>query len=207
MAFKITSATINETPLSQADPFVKMSVTAILSGMASKASGGDFVQGVMSAMAVWLYNDWRDENDYEARKKFVLQQAKELLKDPKVLSQEDGKYAELLKEFIKNTELNKDGSKKIGIIYVEHLYTTATSKNNQQVTAEFFGVTAANFKYIKIGGKCFRYWANHKYSELNIKHQIKYTILHELTHVKLKDNNHYVGFDDPIREMGYGGTY
>jgi len=58
MAFKITSATINETPLSQADPFVKMSVTAILSGMASKASRGDFVQGAMSAMVVWLYNDW-----------------------------------------------------------------------------------------------------------------------------------------------------
>ncbi len=57
MAFKITSATINETPLSQADPFVKMSVTAILSGMASKASGGDFVQGAMSAMVVWLYNE------------------------------------------------------------------------------------------------------------------------------------------------------
>jgi len=56
-ASKITSATINETPLSQADPFVKMSVTAILSGMASKASGGDFVQGAMSAMVVWLYND------------------------------------------------------------------------------------------------------------------------------------------------------
>ena len=46
------------TSLSQADPFVKMSVTAILSGMASKASGGDFVQGAMSAMVVWLYNDW-----------------------------------------------------------------------------------------------------------------------------------------------------
>ena len=56
-ASKITSATINETPLSQADPFVKMSVTAILSGMASKASGGDFVQGAMSAMVVWLYNE------------------------------------------------------------------------------------------------------------------------------------------------------
>jgi len=57
MAFKISSATINETPLSQADPFVKMSVTAILSGMASKASGGDFVQGALSAMVVWLYNE------------------------------------------------------------------------------------------------------------------------------------------------------
>ena len=45
------------TSLSQADPFVKMSVTAVLSGMASKASGGDFVQGAMSAMVVWLYND------------------------------------------------------------------------------------------------------------------------------------------------------
>ena len=56
-ASKISSATINETPLSQADPFVKMSITAILSGMASKASGGDFVQGAMSAMVVWLYNE------------------------------------------------------------------------------------------------------------------------------------------------------
>ena len=67
IASKASSATINETPLSQADPFVKMSVTAILSGMASKASGGDFVQGVLSAMVVWLYNDWWSDLKNKAR--------------------------------------------------------------------------------------------------------------------------------------------
>ena len=60
MASKGISAIMRGTSLSKADPFVKMSVTAVLSGMASKASGGDFVQGAMSAMVVWLYNDMAD---------------------------------------------------------------------------------------------------------------------------------------------------
>ena len=42
-----------------------MSVTAILSGMASKASGGDFVQGAMSAMVVWLYNDFMTQEEFK----------------------------------------------------------------------------------------------------------------------------------------------
>ena len=57
MASKGTSAIMRGTDLKDADPFVKMSITAILSGMASKAAGGDFVQGAMSAMVVYLYND------------------------------------------------------------------------------------------------------------------------------------------------------
>ncbi len=34
-----------------------MSIVSIISGAAAKASGGDFVQGALSAMVVWLYND------------------------------------------------------------------------------------------------------------------------------------------------------
>ncbi len=60
MASKGISAIMRGTSLSQADPFVKMSVTAVLSGMVSEANGGDFVQGAMSAMVVWLYNDAAD---------------------------------------------------------------------------------------------------------------------------------------------------
>ena len=59
------SAIMRGTSLSQADPFVKMSVTAVLSGMASKASGGDFVQGAMSAMVVWLYNDFMTQEEFK----------------------------------------------------------------------------------------------------------------------------------------------
>jgi len=38
-------------------PFVKMSINTILSGAISKASGGDFYQGAMSALVVYLYNE------------------------------------------------------------------------------------------------------------------------------------------------------
>ena len=77
MASKGISAIMRGTSLNKADPFVKMSVTAILSGMASKASGGDFVQGAMSAMVVWLYNDWwssvknKTKSYYNATKAFA----------------------------------------------------------------------------------------------------------------------------------------
>jgi len=76
MASKISSATINETQLSQADPFVKMSVTAILSGMASKASGGDFVQGALSAMVVWLYNDFMTQEEFKRMQSIINQNVK-----------------------------------------------------------------------------------------------------------------------------------
>ena len=48
------------TSLLQAAPFAKMSIVSIISGAAAKASGGDFVQGALSAMVVWLYNEWGD---------------------------------------------------------------------------------------------------------------------------------------------------
>lgn len=37
-----------------------MSIASIISGAAAKASGGEFVQGALSAMVVWLYNDFWD---------------------------------------------------------------------------------------------------------------------------------------------------
>jgi len=42
-------------------PFVKMSVNVILTGAISKASGGDFYQGAIRALVVYLYNDMYDE--------------------------------------------------------------------------------------------------------------------------------------------------
>ncbi len=78
------SAIMRGTSLNRADPFVKMSVTAVLSGMASKASGGDFVQGAMSAMVVWLYNDTKQEakqKEYAMRSKGIRMLAVQL--DPK----------------------------------------------------------------------------------------------------------------------------
>ena len=65
MASKGISAIMRGTSLSKSDPFVKMTITAVLSGMVSKASGGDFVQGAMSAMVVWLYNDFNSLTEKE----------------------------------------------------------------------------------------------------------------------------------------------
>jgi len=47
---------MDSTDLKTEAPFVKMSVNVILTGAISKASGGDFYQGAMRALVVWLYN-------------------------------------------------------------------------------------------------------------------------------------------------------
>ena len=47
---------MDNTDLQQEQPFVKMSIDVVLTGVISKASGGDFYQGAMSALVVWLYN-------------------------------------------------------------------------------------------------------------------------------------------------------
>jgi len=48
---------MDNTDLKTEAPFVKMSINVILTGAISKASGGDFYQGAMRALVVYLYND------------------------------------------------------------------------------------------------------------------------------------------------------
>jgi len=48
---------MDNTDLKTEAPFVKMSINVILTGAISKASGGDFYQGAMRALVVWLYNE------------------------------------------------------------------------------------------------------------------------------------------------------
>ena len=69
--FPFFSSLIGLTSLSQAAPFTKMSIVSIISGAASKASGGDFVQGALSAMVVWLYNDLEKAIRYFNRGKLL----------------------------------------------------------------------------------------------------------------------------------------
>ena len=57
MVSKVSGVLINTTSLSNLASFAKMSIVSIISGAAAKASGGDFVQGALSAMVVWLYNE------------------------------------------------------------------------------------------------------------------------------------------------------
>jgi len=59
-ASKAVSGIMDNTDLRFEPPFVKMSINVILSGAISKASGGDFYQGAMSALVVYLYNDLQD---------------------------------------------------------------------------------------------------------------------------------------------------
>jgi len=58
-ASKAVSGIMDNTDLRFEPPFVKMSINVILSGAISKASGGDFYQGAMSALVVYLYNDFK----------------------------------------------------------------------------------------------------------------------------------------------------
>ncbi len=57
MASKAISGIMDSMGYDIEPTFGKSMINIVLSGMASKASGGDFVQGAMSAMVVWLYND------------------------------------------------------------------------------------------------------------------------------------------------------
>ena len=77
---------IGLTSLSQAAPFTKMSIVSIISGAASKASGGDFVQGALSAMVVWLFNDTKEkakQKEYNLRAQgYRVLAIQEIPKDP-----------------------------------------------------------------------------------------------------------------------------
>ena len=56
--------------------FGKSMINAILSGLASKAAGGDFVQGAMSAMVVWLYNDFMTQEEFKRMQSIINQNVK-----------------------------------------------------------------------------------------------------------------------------------
>ena len=59
---------MDNTDLKTEAPFVKMSIDVVLTSVISKASGGDFYQGAMSALVVWLYNDSKQEAEAKAQK-------------------------------------------------------------------------------------------------------------------------------------------
>jgi len=165
----------------------QMAITVIIGGLVSKASGGDFYQGAMSALVVYLYN----KMGHESRKDIVLKRARALLKNPAVLK----KYKIVLEKLLNSNS----------VLYVDKLITTA-SVGNLQKKAEFLGVTAKDFSYIKIGGKCFDYWISIGKPEM-IGYQLDHTILHEVKHVMIRNNKHMPGFDKEIGDMGFGYGY
>ena len=165
---------------------VKVSMAAIAGGTASALGGGKFSNGAMSGAFIMLFN----ELAYD-RQAVVLKRARALLVDTKVLT----KYKVVLKSLLQ----------KNAVLYVDDLTTTA-SVGNTQKKAEFLGVTAADFSYIKIGGKNFTYWENQNNLKM-IPYQLAHTILHEVNHVLLQNNGHFSGFDNEIGDMGYGYGY
>jgi len=79
---------MDNTDLKTEAPFVKMSVNVILTGAISKASGGDFYQGAMRALVVYLYNDLAD---YIKRQSLGRQFVSDLLVDRLRLNAVQGK--------------------------------------------------------------------------------------------------------------------
>jgi len=57
IAGKVTGAVINNMDLALEDSFTKATIAALIGGIAAQASGGDFVEGAMTAMVVYLWND------------------------------------------------------------------------------------------------------------------------------------------------------
>ena len=141
---------------------------------------------------MFLYNDIKSKyNTVEKRRAYVLKIANKLLDNPSVFT----RYKNVLKNLLNNNK----------VIYVDHLYTTA-SVGKKYIKAEFLSVTATNFSYIKIGGKNIRYWLEQNKPYL-IDYQLSHTILHEVHHIILRNNLHFKGMDDEIAQMGFGGGY
>jgi len=166
---------------------VKVAMSAIAGGTASVLGGGKFSNGAMSGAFIMMFN----ELGQESRQEIVLKRARALLTNSAVL----GKYKTVLEKL-----LNSDS-----ILYVDKLITTA-SVGNSQKKAEFLGVTAEDFSYIKIGGKNFNYWID-KGNLKMVGYQLDHTILHEVRHVLIRNNGHMQGFDKEIGDMGFGYGY
>ena len=86
MASKAISGIMDSMGYDIEPTFGKSMINIVLSGMASKASGGDFVQGAMSAMVVWLYNDAfpHSKSEIARRQKIVENYARSIINNKAV---------------------------------------------------------------------------------------------------------------------------
>jgi hypothetical protein len=94
MASKLSGIAMRNQSL---DSGTKLTVASIIGGLASKASGGDFYQGAINAMFVYLYNERMTKEELESLRQIVNgnvirnEQTKAVWKENRIRLKEDAK--------------------------------------------------------------------------------------------------------------------
>ncbi|HFU75249.1 MAG TPA: hypothetical protein ENK66_03285 [Arcobacter sp.] len=156
---------------------------AIISGTVSALSGGKFANGAIMGAFRYMFNDALASHltTNEERESYILERAR-LLSTNGYVSQE---YRRKLVEFLRNGNIE----------YRSNEYERIQGTKG---FAHIFGVTDAQYSSFDITGRA---WSDFGDNSFMIQVQVDKTILHEMTHVLLRNNGHPSGFENPVHNM------